>query len=204
MNTITKYIKAEYFNSLAEGWDERVGNNHERAQKIKDIFSMIDLNPGDKVLDVGCGNGVLLRFIEEKITESGRITAIDPAQAMINRAIKLYGKYSNIEYVTGFIEDAILPRQFVAVICYAVLPHVDDIKTALLKIHGLIKKSGKLYIFHPAATDELNEFHSTLNAPVRHDMLPGESELRKLLSDAGFTVKVYIDEPGLNFVECLK
>ena len=35
-------------------------------------------------------------------------------------------------------------------------------------------------------------------------MLPEEAALRTLLDDAGFSVLRYIDEPGLNFVECRK
>lgn len=204
MNSTTKHMKADYFNGLANGWDEKVGNNRERAQKIKNVFSMIDLKPGDSVLDVGCGNGVLIKFIEEKITSTGIITAIDSAQAMVDRARELHNAYPNIEYVTGFVEDALLPRSYDAVLCYAVLPHVDNIPATLARIHSLLKSNGKLYIFHPASTDELNEFHSGLNAPVKHDFLPGETEIKKLLSYTGFTVKVYIDEPGLNFMECLK
>lgn len=204
MNSITKYMKADYFNGLANGWDEMVGNNRERALKIKNVFSMMDIYPGDTVLDVGCGNGILIRFIEEKITSTGIITAIDPAQAMIDRARELHNTYTNIEYITGFIEDSVFPRMYDVVICYAVLPHVDNIPFTLEVIHNLLKNQGKLYIFHPASTNELNEFHSGMNSPVKHDILPEETEIKKLLSDAGFIVKAYIDEPGLNFVECFK
>ncbi len=205
MKTDFRNSKVQYFHNLAEGWDEMVGNNRERAAKIGGIFSGIEIKPGDNVLDVGSGNGILLRFIEEKTGTTGRITALDAAPGMIEKARDIHRQYDNIDYVTGFIEDAELPlREYDVIMCYAVLPHVDDIPASLRRMNSLLKEGGRLYIFHPASTRDLNDFHSGLESPVKHDMLPEEGELRELLSSAGFSVRVYKDEPGLNFVECLR
>lgn len=205
MNSVNINSKIDYFHSIAEGWDERVGNNSERADKLKTIFEMIDIKTGDSVLDAGCGNGVLLRFIEEKIGANGRITALDAAPGMIDEARKLHSKFNNISYVTDFIERVPFPeKSFDVVFCYAVIPHIDYIPDALSNISRMLKNEGKLYIFHPASAEDLNNFHSNLNAPVKHDNLPDEAEMKKLLSDAGFKINKYIDEPGLNFMESFK
>jgi len=205
MNKRIKESKTDYFHNLAEGWDERVGNNSERAVKLKEVFKMIEISPENSVLDVGSGNGILLRFIHEKTDKTGKITAVDPAPGMIKKAKELHDDLDNIDYVTGFIEEISLPEKtFDVALCYAVIPHIDDIPSALTNINRMLKESGKLYIFHPASTDDLNHFHSNLDAPVKHDLLPGESEMKRLLSDAGFKINTYIDEPGLNFMECQK
>jgi ubiquinone/menaquinone biosynthesis C-methylase UbiE len=154
------------------------------------------------VLDVGCGTGVHFPFIEERIGEGGRIMAVDSAPAMIARARELHAGHGNIEYMTAFIEDARLADgAFDVILCYAVLPHLDDIPAALGQLRKALSPDGTMYIFHPDDTRTLNEFHGSLKAPVRHDVLPGEGDLRLMLEEAGFRVLRYIDRPGLNFVE---
>jgi len=205
MSTDSRAVKAEYFHGLAPGWDEKVGNNGARREKLRRVFDMIGIRRGDRVLDVGCGSGVLLRFIEERTGPEGRILAMDPAAGMIDRARELHREFGNIEYRVDFIEDAALPDGgFDVALCYAVLPHMDDIPRSLGVLFRSLAHGGLLYIFHPDDTRTLNEFHAGLNAPVKHDMLPEEAALRTLLDDAGFSVLRYIDEPGLNFVECRK
>jgi len=205
MSADSRAVKAEYFHGLAIDWDEKVGNNGARRDKLRRVFEMIGIRRGDRVLDVGCGTGVLLRFIEEKTGPEGRILAIDPAAGMIERARELHRVFGNIEYRVDFVEDAALPDGgFDVALCYAVLPHMDDIPRSLGALFRSLAPGGLLYIFHPDETRTLNEFHSRLDAPVKHDILPEEAALRTLLEDAGFRVIRYIDEPGLNFVECRK
>ena len=202
MSTEPRGEKAAYFDRLAPGWDEMVGNNSSRREKLRGIFDMISLEKGDRVLDVGCGSGVLFPFIEESIGEGGRILAVDPAPAMIARARELHAGHGNIEYMTAFIEDARLADgAFDVILCYAVLPHLDDIPAALRLLRKALSPDGRMYIFHPDDTRTLNEFHGSLKAPVSRDVLPGEEELRRMLEEAGFRVLRYIDRPGLNFVE---
>jgi len=205
MSADSRAVKAEYFHGLAIDWDEKVGNNGARRDKLRRVFEMIGIRRGDRVLDVGCGTGVLLRFIEEKTGPEGRILAIDPAAGMIERARELHRVFGNIEYRVDFVEDAALPDGgFDVALCYAVLPHMDDIPRSLGALFRSLAPGGLLYIFHPDETRTLNEFHSRLDAPVKHDILPEEAALRTLLEDAGFRVIRYIDEPGLNFVEWRK
>ncbi len=194
--------KIKYFNALAHRWDESVGNDEERHGVLDKVFDSMRLRPGDSVLDAGCGNGVLFRHIETRIGEGGSITALDIAPAMIERARKLHGDLKNIRYHVGDIADAPFREgEFDAVLCFAVIPHVDDIAGFLLHLRRIIKPDGVLYIFHLADTKRLNDFHSGLDAPVRHDMLPYRDELQSLLNGAGFSMTEYIDMPGLNFVE---
>ena len=68
----------DFFNSLAKDWDAR--------QKLSDddVFNLVKLaniNPGDKVLDVACGTGI----IDKHLLKLGakNVVAIDLSENMI-------------------------------------------------------------------------------------------------------------------------
>ncbi|MFH0977403.1 MAG: class I SAM-dependent methyltransferase [Spirochaetota bacterium] len=203
MNTTDLEAKINYFNKLGSNWDEVVGNNSERIDQLRDVFKMIELKTGDRVLDVGCGNGVLFPLIEEKIGADGIITALDPAESMILRAKKLYPDYINIDFIIKSIEFADLKISYYdAIICFAVFPHIEDKMHALSLFRRALKNSGKLYIFHLSDTKSLNEFHSSVNGPVCKDMMPEQNELENMQCNSSFTLIKYIDKKKLNFIEC--
>ncbi len=205
MNTSSMNEKISYFNQRGPNWDEIVGNNTERLSQIRDVFTMINIQKGHKVLDAGCGNGVLFKFIEEKTGSSGEIVAIDAAEAMISRAKKIHDAYDNIRYIVGMLESVYIDENyFNAILCFSIIPHVDDKTAAFMNMRNSLRSDGRLYIFHLSDTKTLNDFHSTIDGPVRHDVLPCKDELEFMLNTAGLYIATYIDRKGLNFIECTK
>src|ERR671935_259642 len=55
----------------------------------------LELDPADRVLEVGCGHGVAVSLVCERLT-SGRITAIDRSEKMIEMATR-----RNREHIAG-------------------------------------------------------------------------------------------------------
>ncbi len=63
--------KREFFDKEACGWDDR----YHRADRseIRQLSERFDLKPGDRILEVGTGNGILLPYLLEKVKDRGRI-----------------------------------------------------------------------------------------------------------------------------------
>ena len=70
----------EFFDKYAETWDEITFHN---PKKLIRILSVLDLKPGQKVLDVGSGTGVMIPYLFNYVKETGSIVAIDFSENMI-------------------------------------------------------------------------------------------------------------------------
>lgn len=193
--------RIKYFDDLAPRWDSIMGSRTDRAQRLQEVFAMIDLPRGGRVIDAGCGTGVLLPLIRERIGTEGAITALDASAVMIETAKKNAAGDGSITFYVTPLETAPLQEScYDAALCFALVPHLDSIPAGLSALRKALVPGGRLYIFHLDDTETLNRFHAGLDAPVKHDLLPGEQDLRALLAGAGFRTDTYIDRPGLNFV----
>ncbi|MCO5108730.1 MAG: class I SAM-dependent methyltransferase [Burkholderiaceae bacterium] len=47
------------------------------------ILDDVDLAPGDRVLDVACGTGIVARLARERLGEAGRVVGVDISPAML-------------------------------------------------------------------------------------------------------------------------
>ena len=192
--------KNNYFNLLARTWDDMAGSA--RNGELSLVFDRIDCPQGGRVLDVGCGTGVLFPYILEKIGAAGRLIAVDCAIEMIKTASEKFFDIENITYIAAYAEELDeTPSSFDAIIAFAVFPHVENKLSALKKFRLLLKETGRLYIFHLSDTASLNKFHGGLSSPVCRDMMPDKDALGSIMKDARFEIKEYIDYTGLNFIE---
>lgn len=100
---------------------------------------------GDSVLDVGCGNGRLLKVFEKKKI---KYLGIDQSQELIKKAKEKYPKH---EFAYGDILNlgGLADHDFDYVACLAVLHHIpgENLRIqALGQLKNKIKKDGKIII----------------------------------------------------------
>lgn len=109
-----------------------------------------ELKPGESVLDVGCGTGVLTRLAALAVGQTGRVIGIDPAAKMIEVARKnALTEGSRAEFRLAVIED--LPfeeNRFDCVLSSAMLHHLPpEVKVkGLSEVHRVLTPGGRLVL----------------------------------------------------------
>ncbi len=103
------------------------------------------LQPGEKVLDVGCGTGALAIEIQQRVGPVGRVFGIDPGTKQLGWArFKAARRNLSIDFQVGVIERlAFVDQTFDVVLTTIMMHHLGD----GLKCQGLseifrILKSG--------------------------------------------------------------
>jgi len=193
--------RKQFFNDHAEMWrdmwykDPATGHYDKHENDFDRLFALLRLKPGDHVLDVGCGPGVLVPLILERITETGILYELDFADKMIETNRRLHGG-ENIRFILADAENAALDDASCdVVICFSCFPHFHDKEKAMTTLSRLLKPRGVFAVSHFDSSEGINKHHGSCHA-VMHDHLPDEAAMRALLQTEALGIDVFIDEPG--------
>jgi ubiquinone/menaquinone biosynthesis C-methylase UbiE len=183
----------EYFDQLAPTWDKEL--TQERLSCLGSIVKELDIKPGDYVLDIGSGTGVLLPFLIAEMGDEGKIVALDFSAEMLIQA-----QAKNFPPIVGFAQadvlDIPLPDNSVDLaICNSAFPHFSDKGRALKEIARVLGNNGRLVICHTMNRQMINQLHQSIGSIVANDLLPDEFELRALIKQAGLIVTHFEDGP---------
>lgn len=174
----------EYFNQLAGRWDRMT--TEETKARLPRLIHDLDIKPGDAILDVGSGTGILLSLLHNAAGDKSRIVSLDIAEEMLKKA-RNNGHPGDIEYIHA--DASAIPlasKTFNLVICYSCFPHFPDKPGALSEMARVLRDGGQLVIYHTASRHEINELHRTIGAVVENDTIPDEAIMRKMLKASGF------------------
>lgn len=110
------------------------------------IFSNYRIEPGMKILELGCGTGDMWRGRDDLINKCGKIVLSDFSEGMVATSLANIGEYNNVEYKVIDIQS--IPYEdgtFDIVIANMMLYHVPDLDLGLQEVKRVLKKSGKFY-----------------------------------------------------------
>lgn len=116
---------------------------HQRYRTLQSL----NLQPGERVLDAGCGPGLLAREAALLVGETGKVLCVDKSDDMLTLAGRRCRNLPWVELRKASVErlDEI-DRQFDAVACTQVLLYVDDVRGVVRDMHRLLKPGGRLAI----------------------------------------------------------
>ncbi|RHJ91457.1 class I SAM-dependent methyltransferase [Bacteroides sp. AM07-16] len=148
MNTI-----ADFFDTIADRWDELCTHD---PDKINRILKQTSLHKGMRILDVGCGTGILEQFLLPY--SPSMIVAIDISPLMIERAQSKYA-VKNVDFRNIDVLD-INKEQFNYIIAYSVFPHFEHQQEIIRHLAALLLPEGELVICHSEGRDKINAHHN--------------------------------------------
>ena len=187
---------AEYFDRCAVEGDLAEFDADER-RRLDEFLPMWNIQPGERVLEPGCGSGRLTEELAAATGPSGRVLAVDLSAEMVARA-RARGLPDHVEVVQGSVlQTSADGGSFDKVICLNVFPHFSDRVAALREFARVLRVGGDLWINHFANREAINEFHHGCDPAVRNHLIPPDEEVHHMLEEAGLEVVSHRnDDPG--------
>ena len=111
--------------------------------------ALAELKAGEVVLDLGSGGGIDVFLAANRVGNSGKVIGVDMTQEMIETAISNanQGKYENVEFKLGEIENLPLEDDSVDVIISNCVINLTPDKTAAYKeAYRVLKQGGRMMV----------------------------------------------------------
>ncbi|MCW5554924.1 MAG: methyltransferase domain-containing protein [Verrucomicrobiae bacterium] len=189
-----------FFNHHAPTWEKDGEDTAQVLQRLESLRPRLGLQPGQDLLELGCGTGRLTQWLADSV-RPGRVIAADFSPEMLAQA-----QARNVDAEFWLMDICAAPparELFDVVFCFNAFPHFRDKPQALRGVSQLLKPGGRLIILHLAGSAHLNHFHSQLAHPVCHDLMPTREEWPGLLGGAQMELQSFTDEVELFLLSAL-
>jgi ubiquinone/menaquinone biosynthesis C-methylase UbiE len=123
----------------------------DEAGAREEYLRLLDVRPGERVLDVGCGSGVVMREVARRVSPDGVTVGLDPSLSFLTIARELAaqaGLASVIELCRGDCRALPFPDySFDAVLAATVLAHVPGAEKAIVEMIRVTRAGGRVGVF---------------------------------------------------------
>jgi len=126
------------------------------------LFIQTDVNPqpGDAILDLGCGTGELSAYLAELVGPEGFVVGVDPDVKRLNLAKETHRDIKNLSLVQGNSDnfEGMGCEKFDIIFLNQVLHWIPSKQQAFKNMFSSLKEGGKVAI---QCTDHLHPFMAT-------------------------------------------
>lgn len=161
-------------------------------------IALLELKPGERVLDVATGTGVAAIMASEPVGREGRVVATDISQKMVDATSAEAGRrgITNMEFQRMDAEELSFPdASFGAVTCVLGLMYPADPQRAIDEMHRVLRPGGRAAVAVWGRRDRCgwSEIFPIVDSRVESDVCPlffqlgGQSALAYAFNRAGFT-----------------
>jgi arsenite methyltransferase len=182
-------------------FDASVADRLERLYKTRDVLrrrrlvrEALAAQPGERILDVGCGPGFYVAELLEEVGAEGAVVGIDGSPHVLAVAAKRCHRYANVAFHEADASSLpVAAASFDAALSVQVLEYVRDVNAALREIHRALRPRGRLVIWdvdwstlswHSEAPDRMERVLASWDRHLAHPALP--RTLAPQLRAAGF------------------
>lgn len=118
-----------------------------------DLLRIAALQPGERVLDVACGTGVITRLAAKQVGPAGSVTGIDVAPDMIEVASSTPAPAdSRIDWHVFDAASLTLPdHSYDVVLCQMGLMFMEEREAAAAEMHRVLVPGGRVIVSTPGA-----------------------------------------------------
>jgi arsenite methyltransferase len=161
------------------------------------VLEAIKLQPGEKVLDIGCGPGFVVEEIVRAVGPAGKVSAIDINEGAIVRARVRCAGHSNVEFQSASATALPYPDfSFDVVVATQVYEYVQNLNAALLELYRVLRPGGRTVImdtdwrtavWHSTDCDRMDRVLKAWDEHLVDPILPRTLAAR--LRDVGFVIR---------------
>src|SRR5215472_18993199 len=174
-------IQQEFNQWAAAGRGDEMEDHH--SDITDQTLPLMELQPSDRVLDLGCGTGWASRRMARV---AGEVVGLDVADEMLRRAERASSTFKNIRYVWGSAENIpAADNYFSKVLSVESFYYYADQGKALDELRRVMAPGGKLFILINLYKDNHYSLRwvTELKVPVH---ARSEAEYEELLRAHGF------------------
>jgi ubiquinone/menaquinone biosynthesis C-methylase UbiE len=179
-------LQQEFNQWAAAGRGDEMEAHH--SDITEQTLALMDIQPEDRILDLGCGTGWATRRMA-RIATAGEVVGLDVADEMLRRAEQAFSAFRNVRYVWGSAEK--IPEAdntFSKILSVESFYYYSDQGKALDEVRRVMAPGAKLFILINLYKDNHYSLRWVTELKVSVQAL-SEAEYKALLEKHGF-VKV--------------
>jgi len=142
-------LKLEFNRWADQGEGEKMERHH--LDITEKTMRLMDLRPGERVLDLGCGAGWATRLLARMVGDGpdgfGQVVGLDVSDEMIRRARETSKDFENVLYVWGSAQQIPWEENFFdKVLSVESFYYYPDQDRALMELFRVMAPRGRLFI----------------------------------------------------------